>query len=126
MGIVSALFFLFFVMYFFFRMKIYVLEGSVFNSNLPLVHCVSRDFRMSKGIARTIKWTYGAPDPALRDLPVGEVGVQITPAGPLFHLITKTLYHEKPNYYDLESALLSLRGELLRWGIKAVAMPRIG
>ena len=112
--------------YFLSDMRLYEVNEDLFRSSLALGHCVSKDFKMGKGVAKKMKFLFGPPSPSLRLLPVGDVGVQNTPHGPIFHLITKRFFYEKPRIDQFEQAIISFRDEILRWGIREVAVPRLG
>ena len=109
-------------------------------SDYTLVHCISADFKMGMGIAKTFadlgcqkelfrknpdyvdKWD-SLSHSLWTKIPIREYKF---PNG-AFHLVTKKRYFEKPIYYSLEVALHDLRRNILmeRLDVK-LAMPKIG
>lgn len=55
------------------------------------------------------------------------VGTMVTyPIAPVFNLVTKENYWDKPTYETLKMSLEELKAYLLWYPIKKVAMPKIG
>lgn len=102
-----------------------------------LVHCISADFMMGAGIARTfsdlgikseLKRTY------LENIWDGKGYCLHTSAGTMterfpngvFNLVTKERYFHKPTIQTLGNALVSMKEQCLEHNIYALAMPTIG
>lgn len=106
-----------------------------------LVHCISADFKMGAGIAKTFA-DLGCREEILKDWDGAydywkNGGHIVWTSIPLMasrfpkgvcHLITKERYFQKPTYDDLCEALLDMRDSILFVGEENVklAMPKIG
>lgn len=93
-----------------------------------LAHCISKDLKMSKGIALEFRNRFRGIDELERQNPsVGKCLVlEISRQRFAFYLVTKEKYWQKPSYRSLSSALESLCHECQLLGINKLAMPRIG
>jgi len=102
--------------------------GDLFTSTLPLAHCVSEDFAMGAGIALEFRTRFGLVDELkAQKRQVGDVAyIQHDGHGYLFYLVTKSRYWEKPTYSVLQECLEQLHALCTEFGVKAIAMPRIG
>ena len=109
------------------------MQGDLFRTPNSIVHCISADCWMKKGVAGKIRRRFGG----IRGLMaqqngVGQVGVTKMPNGPqsqpryVFHLVTKSHYWEKPDMHDLEVALRSLKLMLWHMNIHEVSGPWLG
>lgn len=119
------------------------------DSKYALVHCISSDYVMGKGIAKefanrgvkdylianystdVFKWNYRGPGYCL--------SAPISPWGVVYNLVTKEHYYDKPTFDSLQNSLIELRGAFINyvrnhsvefpdastWEIN-LAMPRIG
>ncbi len=103
------------------------IEGDLFESKDSLVHCVSRDLRMGKGIAVGFKNRFGKVD-ELRDQQkdVGCVAYLTDGERKIFYLITKEHYYDKPTMESLRQTLQDLSVLCNAFGINRLSMPRIG
>lgn len=95
-------------------------------------HCISADFVLGKGIAKTFKEKF--PElkkkkelvteyrikSARRFMPVESGNVIIG------NLITKKFYYSKPTYGSLTESLVELRKYVLQNNLKRILMPKIG
>lgn len=113
---------------------IHEIQGDLFD--LPhgyvLAHCVSADFAMGAGIAKTFAQKY----PAMRNYlithyfdlndPDNYVGPGAYPYLDVFNLVTKRRVWEKPTYVTLRTALEDLKRYAEEMSIDRLAMPRIG
>lgn len=97
------------------------------------VHCISADFAMGKGIA--VEFTRRGVKRRLQESYPDYVNmwhrrnmtgdcIYITPN--VFNLITKERYFEKPDYSNIEEALLKLKKKCVVYEIEKLAMPKIG
>ena len=102
-------------------------DGDLLNSNDSLIHCVSSDMRMGRGIAVFFKQKFKRIDELL--------GQQVRPGGcavledsnrVIYYLVTKQRCYEKPTYDFLESSLCAARNHCEENNITSVSMPRIG
>lgn len=90
-----------------------------------LVHCVSRDFHMGKGIAVEFKRRFKRQN-ILRNQNKGIGDVAFLNVGKrrVYYLITKEFYYQKPKFEDLKRCLKSLEG--LTREEEILSMPKIG
>lgn len=103
--------------------------GDLFDAPLDfsLTHTVSKDLKMSKGIAKTFVEKFGSVDrlksqnPTLHNLVFLEHHNQF-----IIYLITKNYFYEKPSYRDIFFTLLKLKQFCIDNNIKKLAMPKIG
>lgn len=112
-------------------------KGDLFASDAEiLVHCISADFALGAGIAKTFRDKYGVRNELFRRYPannwnghgyclytIGEKNVRDN-ARVVANLVTKERYWHKPTYDTLRSALVSLYNNL--GTRKSIAMPVIG
>lgn len=99
--------------------------------NYALVHCVSSDFALGKGIAKNFA------DLGVKKELIEKYSNESRKVGKAFmtnatdwkcefSLCTKEFYHDKPNYQTLTKALMSLRNQCVQNDIHLLAMPKIG
>lgn len=102
-------------------------KGDLFSSTDSLVHCVSRDLRMGKGIAVRFKNAFGHIDELrAQNRSVGQVAYLQFPDRMIFNLVTKDAYYQKPTYASIRTALTNLRALCQYFKITKLSMPRIG
>lgn len=104
-------------------------QGDLFDeiSTVSLVHCVSADFKMTKGIALTIRRKFGNVK-QLRKLNkrVTEVATLTVENRTIFYLITKQYHWQKPVYQHLFQSLLNLKKICEERHITQLVCPRLG
>lgn len=92
-------------------------------------HCVSADLEMGRGIALRFRDLYGRPS-VLEEPQLGTVVTQgirgVEQDFPIFALVTKEKYFNKPTVETLRAALISLVAQLKKWEIKELWIPKIG
>ena len=102
-------------------------RGDLFTSTDSLCHCVSKDFKMGKGIAVEFKRRFGCVNELMRQqVPVGKVAYLRDGDRYIFYLVTKRRYSMKPTVDDLLSCLQDLRLKCEELKITRLSMPRIG
>ena len=107
-------------------------KGDLFSAppSSSLAHCISKDCRLGKGIAKLFKQKYGRIDELMRmGTQVGGVSpLRIGPIGSKFvyNLVTKEKYYQKPTYDSLKKSLEAMRDHAVQHHVKEVAMPKIG
>lgn len=113
------------------------IKGDLFTSDDNLAHCVSADFKMSAGIAKTFKAKFGQKE-ALLATGVGvgkcavlrisskEDNVSVPKIRYIFYLVTKEKYWQKPTYETLRDSLRSMYEYCKKHDITSISMPRIG
>lgn len=96
-----------------------------------MLHCISRDCEMGKGIAVEFRKRYPKMQKhVLKELEGIEekytaVYYEEVDKPPVINLITKKRYFNKPTYASLEMALIVARGIIIKNGIRKITMPRI-
>ena len=100
-----------------------------FKDTHDLVHCISSDFAMGAGIAKSfaalgVKQLLFAKYQLYRDSYDGHGHALQT--GHVWNLVTKARSWNKPTYKSLAEALIELRIKLEENNISQIAMPKIG
>lgn len=98
-----------------------------------LVHCVSADFALGKGIAVEFDRRFGTKRRLQIDWPdyVNEfhrdkIEGDCIWTSHVFNLVTKERYFHKPTYQSMEAALRVMCDMACYHGVKRIAMPLIG
>ena len=92
-----------------------------------LVHCVSRDFHMGKGIALEFRNRFGRVNELLAQNPnIGGFAVLCANNQYVFYLVTKERYFHKPSYEDLRNSLENMKNFCIANNLNKIAMPKIG
>ncbi|XP_078582867.1 ADP-ribose glycohydrolase OARD1-like [Branchiostoma floridae x Branchiostoma japonicum] len=92
-----------------------------------LVHCISQDCHMGKGIAVIFKKKFGRVEELKRQgQKPGGVAVLKTEQRYVYYLVTKEKYWQKPTYRSLESSLQAMKTHCEQHQVSRLAMPRIG
>lgn len=103
--------------------------GDLFKSpsDQSLVHCVSKDLRMGKGIATLFKKKFSGVTELKKQVKrVGDVGVLEREGRYIYYLITKEKYHQKPTYESLEKTLNEMKRHCSIHNVTKISMPKIG
>lgn len=96
-------------------------------SHFCLAHCCSEDLKLGAGVARTIQEVFGVrSEMARQDHSVGTAVLASRRGRKIYNLVTKAKFYEKPNYYNLEMALVDLRNKMLANGDRFLAIPELG
>ena len=104
------------------------IQGDLFtcDSDFALVHCVSADLKMGRGIAVEFKKRFGGLlELREQDGCVGDALVQNCQGRYVYYLITKKICYYTPRYHDLKKALISCREHAILHNVSKLAMPRI-
>ena len=100
--------------------------GDILKCNNNIAHCVSRDIRMSAGLARKMRFQFGGIKEMKRlKRDVGDIVVIKRNGHAIIGLITKKYFWKKPLYSDIESSLLKLKSYLIDTNQRSIAMPLI-
>ena len=103
--------------------------GDLFTASptTSLAHCISKDCKMSQGIAKVFRRQFGRVE-EIQGQQVGVGGVAVLRDGDryIYNLVTKDRFHGKPTMATLRASLEELRREMEEAGVVRVAMPRIG
>ena len=104
------------------------IQGDLFTCGpeFSLVHSVSTDLRMGRGIAVEFKKRFGGLL-ELRDQDgcVGDALVLSRQGRFVYYLITKDVCYYTPRYHDLKATLVSCREHAVQHNVCKLAMPRI-
>merc|ERR1719282_446673 len=104
-------------------------SGDLFNSEQShsLCHCVSRDFRLGKGIAKIFREKFGRIDELKRSgAGVSDIAVLKEGGRFIYNLVTKEIYSGKPTYNSLQQCLEKMRDHADEHNVTNINMPRIG
>jgi len=104
-------------------------EGDLFQAttDYALGHCVSKDFKMSKGIALEFRRKFGQVDQLLQqNKQIMEIAAIKCNGRNILYIITKDSHQQKPTYETIFYALKNLREYCESNNINKVALPKIG
>ncbi len=104
------------------------ITGDLFSSKESLAHCISKDLKLGKGIAKTFREKY--PDLIselkLHDPQIGDLLIYKDKSRFIYNLITKLKYWQFPTYDNLKTSLISMRDHAKSNNVKEISMPQIG
>lgn len=105
--------------------------ADLFNIDDPdvwFVQCISADFACGKGIAIEFNKRFSTKQELLKyyrpDVWNGKGYCLVT--SHVLNLVTKAKYYMKPSEKTMRTALKELRNIVITYGIKSIAMPKIG
>jgi len=104
-------------------------RGDLFSapSKESLCHCISRDYKLGKGIAKLFRDKFGRIDELKEsDARVGGLAVLKDGKRYIYNLVTKEKYSDKPSYESLRKSLEEMKVHCLAHGVESISMPRIG
>lgn len=106
-----------------------MIQGDLFStdSHYSLAHCVSKDLKMGKGIAKEFRNRFKNVSVLKNQNP--EIGSAIylqTPTRFIFYLVTKERYFHLPTYESLTQALQSMKSICESNNIHHISLPKIG
>lgn len=107
------------------------LQGDLFQikPQYTIVHCISADCEMGKGIAVTVSDKNPNMRQTLRNMNP-KIGDALYYKGEgqhaVINLVTKNIYNHKPTRTNFNHAIINLRDLVEKQGIKQLAMPLIG
>lgn len=91
-----------------------------------LAHCISSDFALGAGIAKTFDSVYNMRFKLFRSYDNYEYrGGEALPIDNVFNLVTKPKYWHKPTYESVRAALESMREWMGFMNVTKLAMPKI-
>lgn len=92
-----------------------------------LAHCISSDFALGAGIAKTFDSVYNMRFNLFRNYPDYKYnGGDALLIANVFNLVTKDKYWHKPTYDSLREALEMMKEQMDFVGATKLAMPKIG
>jgi len=101
------------------------IHGDIFDApeEYYLVHCISSDLAMGRGIAVKMNNTFQLRNELRKSHIIMPSAVLVNR---VFNLITKDKYWHKPTYSTIGKALQFMKAICVMHGIKKLAMPTIG
>ena len=94
-----------------------------------LVHCISADFGMGKGIVVQFNERYNLKSYMIKNFPrnnwVGKGYCIPVKEFKVFNLITKDKYFKKPTYDTVRQSLIHMKDYVIANNIERIAMPQI-
>lgn len=92
-----------------------------------LAHCISADFALGAGIAKTFDEVYNMRFKLFKNYDNYEYeGGDALPIDNVFNLVTKPKCYHKPRYEALREALEVMKEIMVNLDINKLAMPKIG
>lgn len=92
-----------------------------------LAHCISADFALGAGIAKTFDEVYNMKFKLYREFDeYSYVGGEALLIDNVFNLVTKPRCYHKPTYEALREALESMKYMMEAYATTKLAMPKIG
>ena len=104
------------------------IQGDVLQSTDSIAHCISADFKLGAGIARSIKRRFPTQYPDKKTIASEVIWPQWIPKSQSFvyHLITKVRYFHKPTYKTLRLSLEAMKNHAESKKVLRISMPQIG
>ena len=103
--------------------------GDLFScpSTSSLAHCISKDCKLGKGIAKLFREQFGRVDEIERcGAGIGEVAVLQHGSRFIYNLVTKEKYYGKPTYETLRQSLEKMKEHAVKNSVSHICMPKIG
>lgn len=92
-----------------------------------LVHCVSADLRMGKGIAVLFKNKFGGiSELKQQNQKTGGCAILKRDSRYIYYLVTKDKYFLKPTYETLQQSLETMKVHCIQKEVSKLSMPKIG
>ena len=104
-------------------------KGDLFSasSSHSLCHCISRDFKLGKGIAKLFREKFGRIEELKnRGASIGGIAVLKDKERYIYNLVTKEKYSDKPTYESMRKSLEAMKSHALSNGVAQISMPMIG
>jgi len=110
------------------KIDLYEKKGNLMRSGVSLAHCVSKDLKMFKGLAKSFRdeWPGQIYQLKKMDLQVGDVGAIKVKERFIYHLITKEWCNDQPTYDNLRKSLNNMKEHMVENDIAEVSLPKIG
>ena len=106
-----------------------IVKGDLFKAGekVSLAHCISKDCKLGKGIAKLFREKFGRVSEIEKmNKKIGEVAPLKVGSRFVYNLVTKAKYSDKPTYESLRLSLEAMRAHAAENSIKEIAMPKIG
>ena len=103
-------------------------KGNLLKAEKSIAHCVSKDLKMFKGLARSFRdeWPGQIDELKKMDLEVGQVGAIKEQERFIYHLVIKGKFNEQPKHDPLKQTLVKLKEHMVANDITEVSLPKIG
>ena len=97
--------------------------GDLFQSKDSLAHCISSDFKMSTGIARSFKrkFSYNFPESTNSPLFVQRIEERF-----IYHIVTKRRFFQKTTCDSLPQSLVPMTNHGYERKVTQISMPKNG
>ena len=106
-----------------------IISGDLFTSpsTASLVHCISRDLKMGKGIAKIFRNKFGKVNEMKKqNCQIGECAIIKNNKRFIYNMITKEKYYNKPTYTNLKKSLIFCKTHAMTNNVNHICMPKIG
>ncbi|XP_040563557.1 DNA ligase 3 isoform X1 [Lepeophtheirus salmonis] len=111
-------------------LDMFVKQGDIFKDsprNASLAHCISLDYSLGKGIAKTFRQKFNCFNQLSKVKSViGGLAVLKDGDRYIYNLVTKAKYSDKPTYDNLKKSLEAMRLHAEEKNVSEIAMPKIG
>lgn len=121
-------------------MNIKYVKGDLFTAPKTdmLVHCISADFELGAGIAKTFRDEYNVRNELMKEyrpnawhdrgmcLFVNSMDNGGNKCWTVANLVTKPVYYSKPTYRTMNEALVKLAHHVMYFETDSISMPKIG
>ena len=104
-------------------------KGDLFSSpsSDSLCHCISRDYRLGKGIAKLFREKFGRIEELKKsEANIGGIAVLADGRRFIYNLVTKEKYSDKPTYESVRKSLEAMKAHALSHNVASISMPLIG
>ena len=103
-------------------------KGNLLEAPTSLVSCVSKDLKMTQGLAKHFKnkWPGQVDELKKMELEVGDIGAIKVDERFIYHLIIKGKFNEPPKQDHLKQTLAKLKEHMVENEITEVSLPKIG
>lgn len=103
------------------------IEGNLFDApqGFCLAHCIAGDFGMGAGIATQFNEKFNMRS-RLKDIYESVTAPDCIKIDNVYNLITKNLSYKRPTYDNFTESLRIMKEEIVKDGVKFLAMPQIG
>jgi len=103
--------------------------GDLFSSpeSSSLAHCISKDCKLGKGIAKIFRQKFGRIQEIEEcKADIGSIAVLNDGSRYIYNLVTKEKYYSKPTYENLRQSLEKMKEHAVNNNVQHICMPKIG
>merc|ERR1712142_1443708 len=105
------------------------ISGDLFDAprSVSLCHCISRDYKLGKGIAKIFREKFGRIDELKKsEAHIGGIAVLKEKNRYIYNLVTKEKYSDRPTYESLRKSLDGMKSHAVAHNVDEICMPRVG